>query len=255
LQTKELFMAQRASRPTRPDPSDSVILVSTVTLFVVSIGVLFLASCERHVGPSPEIDSAPDGQETLGSADTGVDDGAPSETGATPATVSVAPNDASNLAAYAYEVAIMHSMVAIQPQTPVWNTERYDSTEETGFLSAQDKPLSTFSIDVDTASYSNVRRFLSEGISPPEGAVRIEEMVNYFRYPSEAEAGDHPFAVETEIFAAPWSKTHRLARVALSKIASRSSSTPARVGRYFRRRVGISAIASSMPWVVCRPAA
>ncbi|MEE8165408.1 MAG: von Willebrand factor type A domain-containing protein, partial [Myxococcota bacterium] len=78
-----------------------------------------------------------------------------------------------------------------------------------------DRPLSTFSIDVDTASYSNVRRFLLDGSIPPEGAVRIEELVNYFQYPSETRARKHPFLLETEVFEAPWAKSHRLVRIAV----------------------------------------
>jgi Ca-activated chloride channel family protein len=100
-------------------------------------------------------------------------------------------------------------------QPPDWNTERYDFVEEQGFLSPAAHPLSTFSIDVDTASYSNVRRFLEEGRLPPEGAVRIEELVNYFRYDGDAETGEHPFAVTTELTRAPWAEDHLLLRVGL----------------------------------------
>jgi Ca-activated chloride channel family protein len=101
---------------------------------------------------------------------------------------------------------------------PDWNTERYDFVEEEGFLSPLDHPLSTFSIDVDTASYSNVRRFLSEGQLPPDGAVRIEELLNYFSYDYVADPGEHPFAVTTELTQAPWQPEHHLLLVGLQGV-------------------------------------
>jgi Ca-activated chloride channel family protein len=108
-----------------------------------------------------------------------------------------------------------HSMVRGVVPPPDWNTERYDFVEEDGFLSPGAHPLSTFSIDVDTASYSNVRRFLEEGQLPPLGAVRIEELVNYFRYDRDAQPDGHPFAVSTELTQAPWAEDHLLLRVGL----------------------------------------
>jgi Ca-activated chloride channel family protein len=75
--------------------------------------------------------------------------------------------------------------------------------------------LSTFSIDVDTGSYANVRRFLSQGQLPPPDAVRIEELLNYFRYDDPAPKGDEPFSVNCEVAACPWDADHRLARVGL----------------------------------------
>lgn len=96
-----------------------------------------------------------------------------------------------------------------------FNTEDYDGIVENRFKSAKDNPLSTFSIDVDAASYSNVRRFLNQGQLPPAGAVRIEEMINYFHYNYPEPSGETPFAVQTEISEAPWNKNHRLALVSL----------------------------------------
>lgn len=98
--------------------------------------------------------------------------------------------------------------------------DRYDRFAETGFVAVRDRPLSTFSIDVDTASYSNVRRFLQEGARPPRGAVRIEEMLNYFRYadeaPDQATSDERPIVVDTELFVSPWEPDHRLVRVAIT---------------------------------------
>ncbi len=96
-----------------------------------------------------------------------------------------------------------------------FNTETYDHIVENAFLDVRDHPLSTFSIDVDTASYSNVRRFLKSGQLPPAGAVRIEEMVNYFTYDYEPPRDGRPFAVHVNITGCPWAPTHRLVRIAL----------------------------------------
>jgi Ca-activated chloride channel family protein len=96
-----------------------------------------------------------------------------------------------------------------------FNTEAYDAVVENGFLAAQTNPTSTFSIDVDTASYANVRRFLTHGQLPPAGAVRIEEMVNYFDYEYPCPEGDVPFAVNAEIASCPWASQHRLVRFGL----------------------------------------
>jgi Ca-activated chloride channel family protein len=74
------------------------------------------------------------------------------------------------------------------------NSEEYKRIDENEFLEAVNNPLSTFSIDVDTASYSNVRRFLNQGELPPEDAVRIEEMINYFDYKYPEPDGEEPFS-------------------------------------------------------------
>jgi len=96
-----------------------------------------------------------------------------------------------------------------------FNTEAYDRIDDNPFRRVTQDPLSTFSIDVDTASYANVRRFLNDGSLPPRDAVRIEELVNYFRFDYPAAADDVPFAVHTEIAACPWNPKHRLALIGL----------------------------------------
>jgi Ca-activated chloride channel family protein len=103
----------------------------------------------------------------------------------------------------------------VAPPNSGFNTESYDTIVETPFLAARQNPLSTFSIDVDTASYALVRRFLKQGLLPPPGAVRIEELVNYFPYHYAKPAGDAPFSVEVELADCPWNAKHRLARIAL----------------------------------------
>jgi len=95
------------------------------------------------------------------------------------------------------------------------NTEGYTAIDENGFKDVLHNPLSTFSIDVDRASYSNVRRFLNMGQLPPKDAVRIEEMINYFSYDYPEPVGKHPFSVYTEISACPWNSSHQLLHVGL----------------------------------------
>ena len=96
-----------------------------------------------------------------------------------------------------------------------FNREGYDNITENKFLKATDNPLSTFSIDVDAASYSNMRRFLNQGQLPPAGAVRIEEMVNYFHYEYPQPTGTDPFSINTEISDASWNKNHKLVLIGL----------------------------------------
>jgi Ca-activated chloride channel family protein len=96
-----------------------------------------------------------------------------------------------------------------------WNTEEYDRIYENRFLKAIDNPLSTFSIDVDTASYANVRRFIANGRLPYPDAVRIEELINYFSYDYPQPGGEHPFAFFTEISVCPWNTEHRLIHIGI----------------------------------------
>jgi Ca-activated chloride channel family protein len=97
------------------------------------------------------------------------------------------------------------------------NTEAYAYVQDNDFLGARDNPLSTFSIDADTASYTNIRRFIEGGKLPPKDAVRIEELLNYFpyRYAPPAAKDDAPFAASLEVTEAPWAPSHRLVRIGL----------------------------------------
>ena len=99
-----------------------------------------------------------------------------------------------------------------------FNTEEYDAIEESGFASVAQSPLSTFSADVDTASYSNVRRMINEGYQPeniPDGAVRAEEMINYFHYSYNGPKDGEPFGVNSVIADCPWNKEHLLLHLGL----------------------------------------
>ena len=96
-----------------------------------------------------------------------------------------------------------------------YNTEAYGYRKDNAYLRVTDQPLSTFSIDVDTASYANVRRFLGQKQRPPADAVRIEELVNYFPYAYRPPTGNVPFAASLEVASAPWAPDHRLVRIGL----------------------------------------
>ncbi|MCY7377784.1 MAG: von Willebrand factor type A domain-containing protein [Gemmatimonadaceae bacterium] len=95
------------------------------------------------------------------------------------------------------------------------NTEAYEHIDENAFRSPLVAPLSTFSVDVDRASYANVRRFLTAGTLPPRDAVRIEELVNYFPYADDAPTGRDPLRITTEVAPAPWNPSHDLVRIGL----------------------------------------
>jgi len=96
-----------------------------------------------------------------------------------------------------------------------FNTESYARFDENPFEDAARDPLSTFSIDVDTASYTNVRRFLRDGQRPPRDAVRIEELINYFSFADPPPPPGAPFSVAFETAACPWNEVHRLLRIGL----------------------------------------
>ena len=93
---------------------------------------------------------------------------------------------------------------SLDPAQPEFNREGYDRITDNPFLSVTENPLSTFSVDVDTASYSNLRRFLNAGTLPPPDTVRIEEMINYFSYDYPDPEGEQPFSFHAEVAQAPW---------------------------------------------------
>jgi Ca-activated chloride channel family protein len=109
---------------------------------------------------------------------------------------------------------------------PNFNTEGYASVNENGYKNVRNNPLSTFSIDVDNASYSNIRRFINIGQLPPPDAVRIEEMINYFKYEYPEPRGDHPFSVFAELAGCPWNTKHQLLQVGLRGKSIDKSSLP-----------------------------
>lgn len=108
-----------------------------------------------------------------------------------------------------------------------YNTEDYSPINENDFHTSKDQPLSTFSIDVDRAAYSNVRRFLNSGQLPPADAVRVEEMINYFDYQYKAPAGPDPVAIYTDMAVCPWNQEHQLVRIALKGKTVKTNELPA----------------------------
>ena len=117
---------------------------------------------------------------------------------------------------------------APRPLYPKFSTAAYDPIKENGFKRAKDAPLSTFSIDVDTASYANVRRFLTEGTLPPADAVRLEELINYFHFDYAAPPDGRPFSVTTELGRCPWNDRHQLALIGLQSRPISLERTPPR---------------------------
>lgn len=125
-----------------------------------------------------------------------------------------APSAAGQYSGISYDTAA-NTAEKSKLQQSQFNTENYSYIIENDYKDTINNPLSTFSIDVDTASYSNMRRFLMSGDKPPVDAIRIEELINYFSYDYKAPAEDIPFAVYTEIAACPWNTKHQLVRIGL----------------------------------------
>ena len=141
----------------------------------------------------------------------------------TDATASTSVRAGANAATPAPMIG-MRKVGVVAPSQPIGirrphepsNTEAYDRIDENPFRSPAVAPLSTFSVDVDRASYANVRRFITRGSLPPKDAVRIEELVNYFPYDDPApSSGETPLRITTEVAAAPWNTRHDLVRIAL----------------------------------------
>src|SRR2546428_490736 len=112
-------------------------------------------------------------------------------------------------------------------RTADFNTEDYAPINENGYHLAEKDPLSTFSIDVDNASYSNVRRFLKKGQLPPKDAVRIEELINYFDYNYDGRTGNEPVAIHTEYTSCPWNTEHKLVKIDLQARKIPTANLPA----------------------------
>jgi Ca-activated chloride channel family protein len=108
-----------------------------------------------------------------------------------------------------------------------YNTEGYSAIHENGYKNPVKEPLSTFSIDVDAASYSNVRRFILQGQPPVPDAVRIEEMINYFDYDYPQPVDGHPFSITTELGECPWNRNNLLLHIGLQGEKMKNSEIPA----------------------------
>jgi Ca-activated chloride channel family protein len=191
-------------RHTRPNSPHTHARLRWIALCVVA--ALLLSSCER-MGNVSEQDK-------------------PASKDATTATANNAP--ASPIAGELAETTTQGSRMAREEvrgarrqlgddgvDNKQFNTEAYSHIDENPFFEVARAPLSTFSIDVDTASYSNTRRFLRDGQLPPKDAVRIEELINYFSYDYPQPRGDAPFSINAEVSACPWNTKHRLVHIGL----------------------------------------
>jgi Ca-activated chloride channel homolog len=128
--------------------------------------------------------------------------------------------------AYCCPTPMPREMYPVQPLPT--NTERYQHSSDNPLHLVAEQPVSTFSIDVDTGAYANVRRFLNAGTLPPQDAVRVEEMLNYFDYDYPApNTREQPFKVATELAPAPWNKDAQLLRVAIKAYELPASERPA----------------------------
>jgi len=125
------------------------------------------------------------------------------------------------------KMANSYACVGMPAPVQNWNTENYSTIHENGFRNVLANPLSTFSIDVDNASYSNVRRYINQGDLPPVDAVRIEEMINYFHYDYPQPTGEHPFSITTELARCPWNANNYLLHVGLQGKSIDKSELPA----------------------------
>ena len=141
--------------------------------------------------------------------------------------VDTALDTSYSLSAREYSISPHPALFQGQLERP-HNTETYDRIDENKFHSALKDPLSTFSIDVDTASYSNVRRFLEGGQLPPKGAVRVEELINYFTYNYSQPGPGEPFSVMTEVAGCPWNPSHQLVYIGIQGRKISSENVPAR---------------------------
>lgn len=125
------------------------------------------------------------------------------------------PSAANASANTTYAAATPNESKGLSLDSEDAKAERYAEIQENPFLETSRAPLSTFSIDVDTASYSNVRRFIKDGQLPPKDAVRIEELVNYFEYDYPQPVGDMPFSVTNEVAACPWNAKNKIVSIGL----------------------------------------
>jgi Ca-activated chloride channel family protein len=108
-----------------------------------------------------------------------------------------------------------------------FNTEDYKKIDDNEFKEVTKDPLSTMSIDVDRASYSNIRRFITQGNLPPADAVRVEEMINYFSYEYPQPTGDAPFSINTEFTDCPWNKNHQVVHIGIQGREIKTDKLPA----------------------------
>lgn len=130
-----------------------------------------------------------------------------------------------------------------------FDREQYAHIDENDYKLTANSPLSTFSVDVDTASYANVRRFLRDGQLPPPDAVRIEELINYFAYEYPVPTGDDPVAIHAQAAECPWNSEHRLAHIGLRARSIDMSEAPPSNLVFLLDVSGSMKVANKLPWL------
>ncbi|MEP6863416.1 MAG: von Willebrand factor type A domain-containing protein [Deltaproteobacteria bacterium] len=151
----------------------------------------------------------------------------PSPVAATPPPMMMKPSGYSAPRTRISGGQVLQQQQALE-QDPDMNTEAYSRVDENPFMTTQQHPLSTFSADVDTASYANTRRFLKDGQLPPKDAVRLEEFINYFHYDLPAAPAGQPFSITTEVGASPWNTKYDIVRIGLKAPAIDDAKVPPR---------------------------
>ena len=220
----------RTRRKQKTVPVSSPMLTLIVILSALLFATLSLVSCKNDVNapPPPKVVDC----DSLSSSSP-----PPPSPVAPPMSAADAKNEAIVGGSAGYVVggvaggmigsAPVQAMKIARPNDVAeFNTEEYGRFQENPFLKAVDNPLSTFSIDVDRASYSNVRRYLTAGQRPPRDAVRIEELINYLSYDYPDPRGADPFSVTTEIAACPWNAKDRLLLVGLQARRMKTADLP-----------------------------
>lgn len=128
----------------------------------------------------------------------------------------------------AFDSSLANSSGIAGDYNAFYDGEGYNSYEENPFISTEEEPISTFSIDADGASYSNARRFLEDNVFPPKDAIRTEEIINFFQYDYPEPEDGHPISVHGEISHCPWTPANKLLRIGIKgKHIPRSEMPPA----------------------------
>jgi Ca-activated chloride channel family protein len=172
---------------------------------LLSLCLIASASCGSKPASAPKTPEPPPPPPAVISSADKAESLAPAEAASPKVQVPLAPGYGAGVAGGAYRAAS-----AWPPSGPPFNTETYDYNADNAWKLVANDPLSTFSVDVDTASYANVRRFLNGGTAPPPDAVRIEELLNYFSYDYPTPTAAHPFSVTTELGPCAWAPQHKL---------------------------------------------
>ena len=171
--------------------------------FTLAISTALLAACGTQSMPSRDMAQFEHQSSKLAR-----------ETSPNMSTKMVEVADAGLDAFYRSTPAPMAMMVRESIRQPE-NTERYADTPANPVQAVAQSPVSTFGVDVDTGSYANVRRLLNDGQLPPQGAVRVEEIVNYFDYGYATPSNGAPFAVRVDTADSPWQPNAKLVRIAI----------------------------------------